>query len=154
MMRCVIPSAISAPSPNSVPTLRLFANMKPNLSLWRSWRRDQLFDRGKDDGKFFVVFLLETFDLALTTLARRVGRVYAQQSCHEGQRGCLSRNQVRKVNGSRIRTTTGWPCLRAGANRQFCTAYIASSANEEAVAIMGRMSLVAPSAVTLNSTRA
>jgi hypothetical protein len=42
----------------------------------------------------------------------------------------LSRNQLRKVNGSRIRTTTGWPCLRAGANCQFCTAYIASAANE------------------------
>ena len=65
-----------------------------------------------------------------------------------------SRTQLRKVNGSRIRTTTGWPCLRAGANRQFCTADIASSANEEAVAIMGRTSLVAPSAVTLNSTTA
>jgi len=38
--------------------------MKPNLSLWRSWRRNKLFDRRKDDGKFFAVFLLETFDLA------------------------------------------------------------------------------------------
>ena len=66
----------------------------------------------------------------------------------------LFRTQLRNVNGSRIRTTTGWPCLRAGANRQVCTACIASFANEYAVAVMGRISLVVPSAVTLNSITA
>ncbi len=38
--------------------------MKSNSFLRRRGRRDQLFDRGKDGSEFFVIFLLQTLDLA------------------------------------------------------------------------------------------
>ena len=38
--------------------------MKADLPLGRIGRSDQLFDRGKDGSEFFVVFLLQTLDLA------------------------------------------------------------------------------------------
>src|SRR5437870_13402628 len=60
----VISSTMSLPSPNSISARCLFANMKPDLSLWWSWRKHQLADGVEDDLELGVVFVFQRRKLA------------------------------------------------------------------------------------------
>src|SRR2546425_10511054 len=60
----VISSTMSLPSPNSISARCLFANMKPDLSLWWSWRKHQLADGVEDDFELGVVFVFQRRKLA------------------------------------------------------------------------------------------
>src|SRR6266700_626860 len=84
MMRCVIPSAISAPFPNSVSARRPFANMKPDLSLWRSWRKHQLADGIEDNLELSVIFLFQCSKLAGEFCIREEHLTQAHEGTHDG----------------------------------------------------------------------
>src|SRR4030088_1807820 len=63
-VRGVIPSATSIPFPNSVSVLSPFVNMKPYLSLRRSWQKHQLADGVEDDLELGVIFVFQRRKLA------------------------------------------------------------------------------------------
>src|SRR5438552_2210699 len=84
MIRCVIPSGISLPSPNPVSARSSFANVKPDLSLWRSWRKHQLADGVEDNLKLGVVFVFEGGQLASEIRVRKKQLAQAYKCTHDG----------------------------------------------------------------------
>ncbi len=84
MIRRVIPSAVSLPSPNSVSSRSPFANMETDLSLWRSWRKHQLADGVEDDLKLGVVFVFERGKLTGKFRIREEHLAQAHKCAHDG----------------------------------------------------------------------
>src|SRR5207244_10544979 len=83
MIRCVIPSGISLPSPNPVSARSSFANVKPDLSLWRSWRKHQLADGIEDNLELGVVFVFERGQLARELRIRQEHLAQTHESTHD-----------------------------------------------------------------------
>ena len=84
MIRRVIASAVSLPSPNSVSSRSPFANMETDLSLWQSWRKHQLADGVEDDLKLGVVFVFERGKLAGKFRIREEHLAQAHKCAHDG----------------------------------------------------------------------
>src|SRR6266478_3569930 len=84
MIRRVIASAVSLPSPNSVSSRSSFANMETDLSLWRSWRKHQLADGVEDDLKLGVVFVFERGKLAGKFRIREEHLAQPHKCAHDG----------------------------------------------------------------------
>src|SRR5438067_614019 len=83
MIRRVIASAVSLPSPNSVPSRSPFANMETDLSLWRSWRKHQLADGVENDLKLGVVFVFKRGKLAGKFRIREEHLAQAHKCAHD-----------------------------------------------------------------------
>ena len=84
MIRRVIPSSMSLPSPNSVSSGSLFANMKPDLSLWRSRRKHEFADGVEDNLEVGVVSIFERGELAGEFRIREEHLAQTHKCAHDG----------------------------------------------------------------------
>src|SRR5437660_7613857 len=80
----LISPTISLPSPNSISARCLFANMKPDLSLWWSWRKHQLADGVEDDLELGVIFVFQRRKLPGEFRVREEHLAQTDKCAHDG----------------------------------------------------------------------